>query len=119
MSRIWSASRRSLVVVFAGLVLVAATLALRFGVTSSHAAVSSHRAVSSTLHATVHEDNTITLTFDDGSAVGSQARTPPEIPAGTYTIRVVNDADEHNFHLSGPGVDQSTSVGGVFRRPGR
>jgi hypothetical protein len=90
-----------------GVVLCGATIALRLGVTGSQAAVSP------TMHAVVHEDNTIMLTFDDGTQVGSQARTPPVIPPGTYTIRVVDDTDEHNFHLSGPGVDQSTSVGGM------
>ena len=63
------------------------------------------------MHAFVHEDNSIGLTFDDGSAVGNQDRTPPTIPPGTYTIRVVDDATEHNFHLSGPGVDQATGTG--------
>jgi hypothetical protein len=72
----------------------------------------SHAAVSQTMHATVHEDQSISLVFDDGTPVGNQARTPPTIPPGTYTIRVVDDTDEHNFHLSGPGVDQATSVGG-------
>lgn len=70
-------------------------------------------AVSPTMHAVVHEDNTIALTFDDGTPVGSQARTPPTIPPGTYTIRVVDDALEHNFHISGPGVDQATTTGGT------
>ena len=72
-----------------------------------------HAAVSPTMHAVVHEDNTIALTFDDGTPVGSQARTPPTIPPGTYTIRVVDDALEHNFHISGPGVDQATTTGGT------
>jgi hypothetical protein len=80
--------------------------ALLLGVARSHAAVSQ------TMRATVHEDQSIALLFDDGTPVGNQARTPPTIPPGTYTIRVVDDTDEHNFHLSGPGVDQSTSVGG-------
>ena len=41
---------------------------------------------------------------DDGTNVGSQAANPPSIPAGTYTIRAVDDAFTHNFHLAGPGV---------------
>jgi hypothetical protein len=91
-------------------VAVLGLTALQLGVTPSHAAVS---AVSQTMRATVHEDQSISLLFDDGTPVGSQARTPPTIPPGTYTIRVVDDTDEHNFHLSGPGVDQATSVGGA------
>jgi hypothetical protein len=90
-------------------IAVLGATALQFGVSRSHAAVS---AVSQTMHATVHEDQSISLLFDDGTPVGNQARTPPTIPPGTYTIRVVDDTDEHNFHLSGPGVDQATSVGG-------
>ena len=96
----------------AALVLLAAALALRLG-GSSHAAVSSHRAVSSTLHAFVHPDESIGLTFDDGSPVGTQARAVPSLPPGTYTIRVVDDTPDHNFHLFGPGVEQTTDVGGT------
>jgi plastocyanin len=79
---------------------------------SSHAATTSHTAVSSTLHAFVHDDSTIGLTYDDGSDVGSQARVPPTIPPGTYTIKVLDDAHDHNFHITGPGVEQSTDIGG-------
>jgi hypothetical protein len=93
-------------------VAVLGATALQLGVSRSHAAVSAVSAVSQTMHATVHEDQSISLLFDDGTPVGNQARTPPTIPPGTYTIRVVDDTDEHNFHLSGPGVDQATSVGG-------
>jgi plastocyanin len=90
--------------VFLGMLVLATTVALKLGVGSSHAAVSS------TMHAYVHEDNSIGITFDDGTAVGSQARTPPTIPPGTYTIRVIDDAVGHNIHLSGPGVDMATGV---------
>jgi len=34
------------------------------------------------------------------------------LQAGRYTIVVVDTASDHNFHLSGPGVDKLTSVGG-------
>jgi hypothetical protein len=79
----------------------------------AHSALSSHTAVSSTMHAFVHEDASIGLTFDDGSDIGNQARTPPTIPAGTYTLRVTDDALTHNFHLGGPGVDVGTTIGGT------
>lgn len=98
------------IAVFLGIVVLAATVALKLGVGGSHAAVSSHTAVSSTLHAFVHESAEIGMTFDDGTDVGSQARTPPTIPPGTYTIRVVDDAVTHNFHLTGPGVEMTTPV---------
>ena len=87
------------------MVVLGATVALKLGVGPSQAAVSP------TMHAVVHPNNDIALTFDDGSAVGTQDRVPPTIPAGTYVIRVVDDASEHNFHLAGPGVDQATGVG--------
>ena len=93
------------------MVVLGATVALKLGVGSSNAAVSSHTAVSSTLHAFVHEDASIGLTFDDGSAVGSQARNVPTVPPGTYVVRVIDDASTHNFHLFGPGVDQTTTIG--------
>jgi plastocyanin len=32
---------------------------------------------------------------------------------GTYTITVTDQADVHDFHLYGPGVDQSTTVDGM------
>jgi plastocyanin len=34
------------------------------------------------------------------------------LKAGKYTIVVKDTASDHNFHLSGPGVNKSTSVGG-------
>ena len=34
------------------------------------------------------------------------------IPAGAYRIHVTDATTEHNFHLTGPGVDKATSVGG-------
>jgi len=102
--------RARFVFVFLGMVVLAATVALKLGAGGSNAAVSASLAVSSTMHAVVHQNNDIFLTFDDGSAVGNQDRVPPTIPAGTYTIRVVDDTGEHNFHLVGPGVDMQTSV---------
>jgi hypothetical protein len=105
MSLISSLQRARFVPVLLGMVLLSSTVALELGVGSPHAAVSP------TMHAFVHEDNSIGLAFDDGTAIGNQNRTPPTIPPGAYTIRVVDDATEHNFHLSGPGVDMATSTG--------
>ena len=34
------------------------------------------------------------------------------LKAGKYTIVVKDTASDHNFHLTGPGVNKSTSVGG-------
>ncbi len=48
------------------------------------------------------------------------------LPAGTYTIDVNDQSSMHNFHLTGPGVDEATDVGGrrvetsrSTSRPGR
>ncbi|MCW2962722.1 MAG: hypothetical protein JWM90_3109 [Thermoleophilia bacterium] len=57
---------------------------------------------STTLQATVGPDPTITLTR------GGQPVTT--LPAGTYTIEVDDKADNHNFHLTGAGVDETTTV---------
>ena len=35
-----------------------------------------------------------------------------KLKAGTYTITVQDKASDHNFHLTGPGVNKSTSVSG-------
>ncbi len=35
------------------------------------------------------------------------------LKAGKYTIVVKDTAADHNFHLSGPGVNKTTSVGGT------
>jgi plastocyanin len=32
------------------------------------------------------------------------------VPAGTYTLNVDDQADQHNFHFTGEGVDVTTSV---------
>lgn len=105
MSHIPLRQRARFIPVFLCMVMLGATVALKLGAGSSQAAVSP------TMHAFVHEDNSIGLTFDDGTPVGNQNRTPPTIPPGAYTIRVVDDATEHNFHLSGPGVDVATGTG--------
>jgi plastocyanin len=35
-----------------------------------------------------------------------------KLKAGKYVIVVADTASDHNFHLTGPGVNKSTSVGG-------
>ena len=57
------------------------------------------------LEGTVGPGFTITLT-QNGQPVTS-------LPAGTYTIVVDDQANVHNFHLTGPGVDKATDVGGT------
>ncbi|HEX2346054.1 MAG TPA: hypothetical protein VHI12_05680 [Gaiellaceae bacterium] len=48
---------------------------------------------------------TITLTTEDGAAVTS-------LPAGSYTLEIVDKTDIHNFHLTGEGVDVTSEVSG-------
>lgn len=55
------------------------------------------------LAGTVGPGFTISLKKSDGSIV-------THLDAGSYTIRVEDKSPEHNFHLSGPGVDQATLV---------
>ena len=62
--------------------------------------------VPSNLFATVGPGYTIALRFPSGSRVR-------QIPAGTYTIEVNDLSPEHNFHLTGPGVNRATTVAGT------
>jgi hypothetical protein len=52
---------------------------------------------------TVGPGFSITINHPDGTPV-------TQIDPGTYELVVSDLAEEHNFHLSGPGVDQSTAV---------
>jgi plastocyanin len=56
-----------------------------------------------TLVGTVGPGFTITLT-QEGQPVTSLA-------PGTYTVEIDDEASSHNFHLTGPGVDEATDVG--------
>jgi plastocyanin len=58
-----------------------------------------------TLKGTVGPGFTITLT-QGGKKVA-------KLKAGTYRIVVADKADIHDFHLKGPGVNKSTTVGGT------
>jgi plastocyanin len=57
-----------------------------------------------TLSASVGPGFVISLKDADGADVTT-------LTAGTYTIEVDDQSDIHNFHLSGPGVDETTEVG--------
>jgi hypothetical protein len=58
-----------------------------------------------TLNGTVGPGFSISLT-QGGKKVSS-------LKAGSYVIKVDDKAAIHNFHLTGPGVNKSTSVGGT------
>jgi hypothetical protein len=49
---------------------------------------------------------------NDGTNISltRNAQAVSQIPAGTYTIQVRDRSRFHNFHLTGPGVDKSTTV---------
>jgi hypothetical protein len=63
----------------------------------------SHGQVGGTLTGTVGPDFTITLRDASGARV-------QHLDPGAYTINVSDLGIEHNFHLLGPGVEQSTDV---------
>jgi plastocyanin len=60
-------------------------------------------AAEGTLVATVRANATIDLRQQDGTAV-------TQLAPGTYSVEVHDETASHNFHLSGPGVNQSTAV---------
>ena len=53
-----------------------------------------------------NDAHVISLNHENGSTV-------TDIPAGTYEILVRDRSDIHNFHLTGPGVSETTTVGFV------
>jgi hypothetical protein len=59
-----------------------------------------------TLQGSVGPGFEISLTGSDGQAVST-------LTAGEYTIDVNDQSDAHNFHLTGPGVDEMTDVSGT------
>src|SRR5581483_5077723 len=60
-------------------------------------------AQSPTLFGTVGPGFQIKLTDASGNAV-------KHLDPGTYTIQVDDKADIHNFHLTGPGVNEATDI---------
>jgi plastocyanin len=79
------------------LFVAAATLA---ALASPAAAFAQTRLIATVGTNDAHE---ISLTHENGTRV-------TDIAAGTYTIEVRDRSADHNFHLSGPGVDQRTDV---------
>lgn len=79
------------------IVLLAALVALVVAVAA--------QAKTPVLNGTVGPGFTITLT-QGGKAVKT-------LKAGTYTIKVADKSSIHDFHLTGPGVNKATSVGGT------
>jgi len=55
---------------------------------------------------------TATVLLSFGMNAGSGGKKVTRLKAGTYTILVKDEAGDHDFRLSGPGVDKATSVAG-------
>jgi hypothetical protein len=53
-----------------------------------------------------------TVGTDDGTNITltRNGQRVTQLPSGTYTIQVRDQSTFHNFHLTGPGVDRSTTV---------
>ncbi len=60
------------------------------------------QAATPTLNGTVGPGFTITLT-QGGKKVTA-------LKAGTYTFKIADKSSQHDFHLTGPGVNKTTSV---------
>lgn len=67
-------------------------------------AVPSALAGTSTLNGTVGPGFTITLT--------KAGKKVAKLKAGKYVFKISDKSSIHNFHLTGPGVNKKTSVGG-------
>jgi plastocyanin len=63
------------------------------------------------LYGTVGPGSYVTISSQDfyTGAAGWQPLAQP-VDAGTYDLRVQDNSSGHNFHLVGPGIDQSTTV---------
>jgi hypothetical protein len=64
-----------------------------------------------TLNGTVGPGFTIRLVDGSGNSVR-------HLDPGSYTIHVVDKSPEHNFHLTGPGVDKATEIGETVEETG-
>jgi plastocyanin len=102
-------TRRNIVFA-AGLALVALALAgcgggndEASGTTETQTTTGTTTEPSTALQASVGPGFVISLKDANGDDVTSLA-------AGTYTITVDDQADIHNFHLTGPGVDEDSGV---------
>ena len=60
-------------------------------------------AATPTLNGTVGPGFTITLT--------KSGKKVTKLPAGTYVLKIADKSTIHNFHLIGPSVNKTTSVG--------
>lgn len=93
------------------LVLAAAALALagcggggnETATTETETTTAATTSEGTTLKASVGPGFEISLTMENGDQIAA-------LKAGTYTVEVDDKASSHNFHLTGPGVDETTGV---------
>ena len=88
----------------AGLVPLAAVVALALGTGAGAQGTT-------TLNGTVGPGFTIRLVDGSGNSVR-------HLDPGSYTINVVDKSPEHNFHITGPGVDKATEIGETVEETG-
>jgi plastocyanin len=109
--------RRTILVLLLGLALAAAAVASCGGDdddngaatetdTATETETGGTAAPGSTLLGSVGPGFDINLTTEDGQDVTT-------LSPGSYTIEVNDQSDIHNFHLTGPGVETSTTVSEV------
>jgi hypothetical protein len=67
-------------------------------------------AVSPTINAGITSTRDLSMTFADGTFIGTPNAPGPVIPPGTYTLNVSDESDIANFDLVGPGVSMATTV---------
>ena len=84
---------------------------------SATAAVDTTVATAATDTATAPADTaasgTLTGTVGPGFTISMDQTS---VPAGTYTLEVDDQANAHNFHLTGEGVDVSTTVPEIAKK---
>jgi plastocyanin len=84
------------------LLLPLALIALAIAVPAAYG-----RAAAGTLHGEVYPDSQFKIEMT--TAADKKLTT---VKAGTYKIKIEDNASIHNFHLTGPGVNKKTSVSG-------
>lgn len=92
-----------LVLAIAALVLVGCGGGDEASTTETETTTETTAPAGGTLQASVGPGFDISLKTEDGQDVSTLA-------AGEYTIEVDDQADIHNFHLTGPGVDEDSGV---------
>ena len=69
-----------------------------------------HAAVSQTISAGIDQNQELTMSFADGTPIGSPSPPGTLIPPGSYQVAVNDGSDIGNVDLNGPGVSDATGV---------